>query len=51
MAKIKTWLMQMEEDAYHMTEKEFINEHGKWNLDLYEKAQTILTNREDIQHG
>jgi len=46
MSKTGQWLLQMQEDAEHMTKKEFINEHGEHNVDLYDKVQNSM----DLEH-
>jgi len=41
MSKIGQWLLQMQEDAQHMTKKEFISEHCKSYVHIWEDAQEL----------
>jgi len=39
MSKTNDWLIGMQEDAEHMTKKEFISEHGESNVEIWERVQ------------
>ena len=39
MSKTNDWLIGMQEDAEHMTKKEFISEHGESNVQIWERIQ------------
>ena len=42
MGKIKAWVMGMEEDAEALTAQEFVEKHGKMNIDIWSKVQWDL---------
>jgi|TARA_R100001594_G_scaffold59881_2_gene93882 hypothetical protein len=42
MGKVKAWVMSMEEDAEVLTAQEFVDKHGKMNLDIWSKVQWEL---------
>lgn len=37
MSKMGQWVFEMQEDAYEMTQEEFIKKHGKQNRDIWEQ--------------
>ena len=37
MSKMGQWVFEMQEDAYEMTEAEFVKKHGKNNRDIWEQ--------------
>tara|TARA_Y100001951_G_scaffold48721_1_gene38387 strand:- start:276 stop:641 length:366 start_codon:yes stop_codon:yes gene_type:complete len=39
MGKVKSWLMDMEEDASFMSLDEWVSKHGEQNKDVYETIQ------------
>ena len=39
MSKTNDWLIGMQEDAEHMTLKEFISEHGESKVQIWERIQ------------
>jgi len=38
--RVKSWLMDMEEDAYDMTREEFIAKHGESHVDVWDKVHS-----------
>ncbi len=36
MSKTGTWFLEMQEDAYNMTRKEFIKKHGESCVDVWD---------------
>tara|TARA_Y100001951_G_C11251869_1_gene246940 strand:+ start:799 stop:984 length:186 start_codon:yes stop_codon:yes gene_type:complete len=41
MGKVKAWLMEMEEDAAEMTRDEFIEEHGEYQVDVWDRVNAV----------
>jgi hypothetical protein len=39
MGKVKSWMMEMEEDALHMDKGSWIEIHGEYYLPIWEEAQ------------
>jgi len=39
MGKVKSWLMQMEEDALHMDRDEWCAEHGESCIEIWNEAR------------
>ena len=39
MSKTNDWLLGMQEDAEHMTQNEFISEHGESNIQIWVEVQ------------
>lgn len=37
MSKMGQWVFEMQEDAYEMTEAEFVKKHGRNNRDIWEQ--------------
>jgi len=37
MSKMGQWVFEMQEDAYDMTEAEFVKKHGKNNRDIWQQ--------------
>ena len=38
--RVKSWVMDMEEDAYDMTREEFIAKHGESHVDIWDKVHS-----------
>lgn len=36
MSKMGQWVFEMQEDAYEMTEEEFVKKHGKSNREVWQ---------------
>ena len=39
--KVKAWLMEMEEDAVDMTRDEFIDKHGEYQVDIWDRGNAV----------
>ena len=39
--KVKAWLMEMEEDAVDMTRDEFIDKHGEYQVDIWDRVNAV----------
>lgn len=39
MGKVKSWMMEMQEDALHMDKDSWIELHGEYYVALWEEAQ------------
>ena len=39
--KVKAWLMEMEEDAAEMTRDEFMDKHGEYQLDIWDRVNEV----------
>lgn len=46
MAKVKSWLMDLEDDATHMSKAEFIRTHGERCSDIWERVHYEKENGE-----
>jgi len=42
MSKTNDWLLGMQEDAEHMTQNEFISEHGESNIQIWVEVQNQI---------
>ena len=42
MSKTNDWLLGMQEDAAHMTQNEFISEHGESNIQIWVEVQNKM---------
>jgi hypothetical protein len=42
MSKTNDWLLGMQEDAEHMTQNEFISEHGESNIQIWVEVQNKM---------
>ena len=42
MSKISNWLLGMQEDAAHMTQDQFISEHGESNIQIWVEVQNQM---------
>lgn len=42
MSKISNWLLGMQEDAEHMTQEQFIEEHGESNVGIWVDIQNQM---------
>ena len=43
MGKVKAWLMDMEEDATHLSKDEWIRKHGQAREYIFDKVQDELS--------
>ena len=41
MGKVKAWLMEMEEDAAEMTRDEFMDKHGEYQVDIWDRVNKL----------
>ena len=41
MGKVKEWLMKLEEDAAEMTRDEFIDRHGEYEADIWDRVNAV----------
>ena len=41
MGRVKAWLMEMEEDAAEMTRDEFIDKHGEYQVDIWDRVNAV----------
>ena len=41
MGKVKAWLMEMEDDAVDMTRDEFIDKHGEYQADIWDRIHKV----------
>ena len=41
MGKVKEWLMKLEEDAAEMTRDEFIDRHGEYEVDIWDRVNAV----------
>ena len=39
--KVKAWLMKLEEDAAEMTRDEFIDRHGEYEADIWDRVNAV----------
>ena len=39
--KVKAWLMEMEEDAVDMTRDEFMDKHGEYQVDVWDRVNAV----------
>ena len=39
--KVKEWLMKMEEDAVDMTRDEFMDRHGEYEVDIWDRVNEV----------
>lgn len=46
MAKVKSWLMDMEDDATYMSKSEFVKTHGERYADIWERVNYEMKNDE-----
>lgn len=53
MSNVKSWLMQMEEDAMNMSKTSFTQYHGIDNADIWDKynGKEDFTSKEDEQQA
>ena len=48
MSKVGAWVLNMQEDAYNMTRKEFIKKHGEGCVDVWDNIHNgINQNKHD----
>ena len=38
MSKVGSWILGMQEDAYHMSREEFIKVHGAGQVDIWDRV-------------
>ena len=43
MGGVKSWLMDMEEDAQYLSREDWIEKHGETQLDVYNEVQQELS--------
>ena len=41
MGKVKAWLMEMEDDALEMARDEFIEKHGEYEVDIWDRIHKV----------
>ena len=41
MGKVKAWLMEMEDDAAVTTRDEFMDKHGEYQLDIWDRVNEV----------
>ncbi len=41
MGRVKEWLMKLEEDAAEMTRDEFIDKHGEYQSDVWDRVNEV----------
>jgi len=46
MAKVKSWLMDLEDDATYMSKSEFVKTHGERYADIWERVNYEMLNDE-----
>jgi len=39
--KVKAWLMEMEDDALEMTRDEFMDKHGEYQTDIWDRVNAV----------
>jgi len=39
--KVKAWLMEMEDDALEMTRDEFMDKHGEYQVDIWDRVNKV----------
>ena len=43
MGRVKSWLMDMEEDAQYLSREDWIEKHGENQIDTYDEVQQELS--------